>query len=100
MSHNQYYIISNLRKYRKLTDLTLAQFSELTGLTITSLSHWERGDRFPNMHKAVVIINALNEKLRKMKNFGFPVKPDLTFDKIWEIKYNKSFEKDAIKTGG
>jgi len=88
MSQNQYNIISNLRKYRKLTGLTLMQLAELTGFTSTSLSQWERGSRFPNMHNAIVIIDTLNEILCKMKAAGFSVKPDLTLDSIWEIKKN------------
>ena len=92
MAKNQYNIISNLRKYRHLAGLTLMQLAELTGFTITSLSQWEKGDRVPNISNAIIIINILNEILCEMKKTGFPVKPGLTLDSIWEIKNNTEVE--------
>jgi DNA-binding XRE family transcriptional regulator len=92
MSENQCNIISNLRKYRRFTGLTLMRLAKLTGFTTTSLSQWEKGKRFPNLYNAIVIINVLNEVLGKRKNSGFNVKPGLTLDSIWEIKNNTKGE--------
>jgi len=75
--------VNNLKKYRKIANLTLNELAQLAGTTQGSLSNYEVGKITPPIKTALSIINALNGQLKELNRQGYCVKPNLSLDKIW-----------------
>ncbi|MDO5437821.1 MAG: helix-turn-helix transcriptional regulator [bacterium] len=60
---------SNIRKYRKLNNITQEKLAELIGVEINSISSIETGRYFPTPENLVKISNALQISLSELFNF-------------------------------
>ena len=61
--------VKSFRKSKKLTQEQLAEISEMSGQTISSI---EIGDNFPNFNNLVSLSNALEKPLKMLFDFDIP----------------------------
>ncbi len=50
----------SLKKYRKLSKYSQAKFARMTGVSQSTISHYEKGRRTPSIADARKVVSALN----------------------------------------
>ncbi len=100
------YIGENLKRQRKLRELTQEQLADILGVSFQSVSKWERGEGYPDIELLPTIaeyFGITTDELMGMKEIRDNSEADKILDTVWEnsrkgnIEENLKILEEAVK---
>lgn len=82
-----------LQQLRKMRKLTQAQFAELVGLEVSTISRIEKGSQFPKAENINKFVKALNVDIKDFYEYPFEMNKEELLESIQSI-LNKATHRD------